>query len=140
MKSILKRVITVSRRRDGFSLIENLVSIAIFSVGIISISMLFTQTLSFSHNSEKFAVAVNYARSQLEMLKNTPYANIQDSDKMTDSKYSKETTIDHVPFMSRWEVSDDDPISGTKRVVMYVSWTDMRKNHTIQLETIFSRY
>jgi Tfp pilus assembly protein PilV len=140
MWATVKRLVRAGRGNAGFSLLENLISVAIFSVGIISISMLFTQTLTFTHNSEKFAVAVNFARAQLEMLKNTPYANIENSESMTDPRYTKETVIDNVRYTSRWEVSTDDPIHGTKRVVMYVSWVDLRKDHTIQVETLFSRF
>ena len=130
----------IFQRDEGFSILENLISVAIFSVGIIAISMLFTQTLSFSHNSEKFAVAVNFARAQIEMLRNTPYANIENSQDMTDSKYAKETVVDHMRYTSRWDIFENEPIYGTKRIVMYVSWDDLRKDHTIKVETLFSRF
>ncbi len=128
----LRRLVLVSRRDDGFSLLENLISVAIFSVGILSISMLFTQTMTYSHFSEKFAVAVNLARGELELLKNTPFTNI----------VSGETTktIDHVPFRLVWEVNDNTPVNSVKRVVMHVFWTDMRRDHEIKIETLYSRF
>ena len=61
---------------DGFSILENVISVAIFTVGVLSISMLFTQTMTYTHFSEKLSVATNLARGELEELRNTPYVNI----------------------------------------------------------------
>lgn len=128
----LRRLLTVSRGDGGFSLIENLISVAIFSVGILSISMLFTQTMTYSHFSEKFAVAVNLARGELELLKNTPYTNIVSSETTK--------TVDNVPFRLVWEVTENTPVNSIKKVIMHVYWTDLRKDHEIQIETLYSRF
>ncbi len=128
----LRKLMVISRRNGGFSLLENLISVAIFSVGILSISMLFTQTMTYSHFSEKFAVAVNLARAEMERLRNTPYTNI----------VSEETTktVDNVPFRLVWEVSENTPVKSVKRVVMHVYWTDLRRDHEIKIETLYSRF
>lgn len=117
---------------DGFSILENIISMAIFSVGILSISMLFTQTMTFTHNSEKMTVATNLAKGKLEELRNTPYANIVDG---TDSG-----TIDNVQYDLEWTVTSNSPLNGVKKVVMEVYWVDLRKGHTIEISTLFSRY
>ncbi|MBN1571823.1 MAG: prepilin-type N-terminal cleavage/methylation domain-containing protein [Deltaproteobacteria bacterium] len=116
----------------GFSILENMISMAIFSVGILSISMLFTQTMTFTHNSEKMSVATNLAKGKLEELRNTPYANIVPG---TDSE-----TVDNVKFDLEWTVTNDSPVKGVRKVVMEISWTDLRKDHTIEFETLFSRF
>jgi Tfp pilus assembly protein PilV len=128
----LRKLMTISRRDGGFSLLENLISVAIFSVGILSISMLFTQTMTYSHFSEKFAVAVNLARGEMERLKNTPYTNIV-PDETT-------KTVDNVPFRLVWEVAENTPVKSVKRVVMHVYWTDLRRDHEIKIETLYSRF
>ena len=128
----LRKSIVITKKNGGFSLLENLISVAIFSVGILSISMLFTQTMTYSHFSEKFAVAVNLARAELERLKNTPYANIV-SDETT-------KTVDNVPFNLAWEVTENTPVNSVKRVVMHVYWTDLRRDHEIKIETLYSRF
>ena len=122
----------IARRDGGFSLLENLISVAIFSVGILSISMLFTQTITYSHFSEKFAVAVNLARAELERLKNTPYANISDDETTK--------TVDNVNFKLVWNVSENVPVNSVKKVVMHVYWTDLRRDHEIKIETLYSRF
>ncbi|GEM_PF-1388955 len=120
------------RSERGFSILENMISMAIFSVGILSISMLFTQTMTFTHNSEKMSVATNLAKGKLEELRNTPYANIVSG---TDSE-----TVDNVKFDLEWTVTNDSPLTGVRKIVMEISWTDLRKDHTIEIETLFSRF
>ena len=132
MLTKLKRMITARPRNGGFSLLENLISVAIFSVGILSISMLFTQTMTYSHFSEKFAVAVNLARGELELLKNTPFTNIVPGETTK--------TIDRVPFRLVWDVADNTPVNSVKKVTMHVYWTDMRRDHEIKIETLYSRF
>ena len=132
----LRRLIRLIRIKggseDGFSILENIISMAIFSVGILSISMLFTQTMTFTHNSEKMTVATNLAKGKLEELRNTPYSNIVGG---TDSEI-----IDNVQYDLEWTVASNTPLNGVKKVVMEVSWVDLRKGHTIEISTLFSRY
>lgn len=120
------------KSEGGFSILENMISMAIFSVGILSISMLFTQTMTFTHNSEKLTVATNLAKGKLEELRNTPYANIVSG---TDND-----VVDNVQFDLKWTVANDLPVKGVRKVVMEVSWIDLRDDHTIKIETLFSRF
>jgi Tfp pilus assembly protein PilV len=132
MRRLIRPLSFKCRSEGGFSILENVISMAIFSVGILSISMLFTQTMTFTHNSEKMSVATNLAKGKLEELRNTPYANIVAG---TDSE-----TVDNVRYDLQWTVTSDTPVKGVRKVVMEISWTDLRKNHTIEFETLFSRF
>jgi hypothetical protein len=120
--------------QDGFSILENVIAVAVFTVGVLSISMLFTQTMTYTHFSEKFSVATNLARGQLEELRNTPYVNIE-----SDSVDSP-PTIDSVDYDISWVVTEDDPIDGVKKVVMRVEWEDLRGAQDIEIETLISKY
>lgn len=132
MRRLIRPLSFKCRSERGFSILENMISMAIFSVGILSISMLFTQTMTFTHNSEKMSVATNLAKGKLEELRNTPYANIVSG---TDSE-----TVDNVKYDFEWTVTNDSPVKGVRKVLMEISWTDLRKDHTIKIETLFSRF
>jgi len=117
---------------SGFSILENVISVAIFTVGVLSISMLFTQTMTYTHFSEKLSVATNLARGELEELRNTPYVNIQSD--------SVSSTIDNVDYDISWVITSDDPIDGVKKVVMRVEWEDLRGEQDLEIETLISKY
>lgn len=132
---MLKRTMKLIRRVNserGFSLIENMIAAAIFTVGILSTTMLFTQTLTFTNYSEKFSVATNLGRGELERLRNTPFANVVSG--------TTEKTVDNFDFVINWVVTSNDPVKSVKNIKMTVSWTDMRGDHEIEIETIFSRF
>ena len=117
---------------SGFSILENVISVAIFTVGVLSISMLFTQTMTYTHFSEKLSVATNLARGELEELRNTPYVNIESD--------SVSSTIDNVDYDISWVITSDDPIDGVKKVVMRVEWEDLRGEQDLEIETLISKY
>ena len=131
----IRRSLRVLQGEGGFSILENVISVAIFSVGILSISMLFTQTMTYTHFSEKFAVADNLAKAELEKMWNTPYSNVVSG--------STVKTVDNVDFTLTWTVQDNQPINGVKYIVMRVDWKDlssMEKGRKIEIETIISRF
>jgi Tfp pilus assembly protein PilV len=132
LRRLMRPIIIKGGSKEGFSILENIISMAIFSVGILSISMLFTQTMTFTHNSEKMTVATNLAKGKLEELRNTPYTNIVSG---TDSE-----NIDNVQYDLEWTVTNDTPLNGVKKIVIEVSWVDLRKGHTIELSTLYSRF
>ena len=117
---------------DDFSILENVISVAIFTVGVLSISMLFTQTMTYTHFSEKLSVATNLARGELEELRNTPYVNIESD--------SVSSTVDSVAYDLSWVVTSNDPIDGVKKVVMRVEWEDLRGDQDLEIETLISKY
>lgn len=131
----IRRSLRVLKKEGGFSILENVISVAIFSVGILSISMLFTQTMTYTHFSEKFAVANNLAKAEMERLWNTPYSNVVSG--------STVKTVDKVDFTLTWTVHDNQPINGVKYIEMKVNWKDlssMKKGREISIETIYSRF
>jgi Tfp pilus assembly protein PilV len=131
----IRRSLRVLQREGGFSILENVISVAIFSVGILSISMLFTQTMTYTHFSEKFAIANNLAKAELEKMWNTPYSNVVSG--------STVKTVDNVDFTLTWTVQDNQPVNGVKYIVMKVDWKDlssMKKGRQIEIETILSRF
>ena len=135
MLTRIRRSLRILKREEGFSILENVISVAIFSVGILSVSMLFTQTMTYTHFSEKFAVANNLAKAELEKMWNTPYSNVVSG--------STVKTVDNVDFALSWTVQDNQPINGVKYIVMRVEWKDlssMKKGREIQIETILSRF
>ncbi|MBN1881721.1 MAG: hypothetical protein JW885_06060 [Deltaproteobacteria bacterium] len=91
---------------SGFSILENVISVAVFVVGVISISMFFTQTMTYTHFSEKLSVATNLVRSGLEELRNTPSVNIEND--------SVNSTVDSVDYDISLVVTSDDPVDGAK--------------------------
>ena len=150
MARIIRKFFRHSSRSEGFSLLENIISVAIFTVGILATSILFSQNMLNSHHSSKINVATNLAKNQLDMLKNTAYANIISGE----LKGADAITIDNTTYTISWDVINDEPYEKSKRVTVTVEWRDLMdtrgtkgplleeetNNQLIRIETIISRY
>jgi prepilin-type N-terminal cleavage/methylation domain-containing protein len=61
----------------GFTLIEVLIAVSIFSVALIGLASLATQSMKATETGKRLSQAVNMANLNLEALRAVPYANVQ---------------------------------------------------------------
>jgi type II secretion system protein I len=61
----------------GFTLIEVLIAVSIFSVALIGLASLATQSMQATETGKRVTQAVNIANLKLEALRAVPYANVQ---------------------------------------------------------------
>ena len=62
---------------EGFTLIEVLIAVSIFSVALIALASLATQGMKATETGKRLSQAVNVANHKIEAMKAVPYANIQ---------------------------------------------------------------
>ena len=75
--------------------------------------------------------SVSIAEQRIELLKNTPYANVQ-------AEAASEVTASSLHFTRQVTVTDG-PLPNTKSVSVIVSWQDHSKTHTLPLATIIGQ-
>ena len=78
----------VARVRDGFSLLELMIALLIFTGGVIAIIWAFSAGMSATGDIENIDLALNIAQAKIEEIKNTPFANLTDSGPAADSNFS----------------------------------------------------
>jgi prepilin-type N-terminal cleavage/methylation domain-containing protein len=78
---------------NGFTIIEVLIALAIFSIGILS--LVYLQGLSLSHisHSRKFTEAGAFAQGRVERLLLLPFEQIENGQEVTESGYTVQTNI-----------------------------------------------
>jgi len=64
------------RRYKGFTLLEVLITLVFFALGVVTIAGLFVATLDNSLDAEKTSIAINLAQAKLEAVRNTSYDSI----------------------------------------------------------------
>jgi len=110
--------------RQGFTLIEVMVALTIFTIGILAVVAM----QGIGLKTMRYAFCETYrsvsAASQIETLLCKPYDDAQLTDK--DHGYDPESP-DHGPFpildgraTIEWEVADDFPVAGNKRVAIVI--------------------
>lgn len=87
------RALTV---KDGFSLLEIMLALLIFTAGVIAITWAFSAGMSATSDIENIDLALNIAQAKMEGIRNTPFANITDSGPAADPSFSNFNTAVNV--------------------------------------------
>ena len=122
IRSMIPRV----QRRNGFTLIEILIALGIFTAAILGVAISATSVIKANQSSYSTTIAINLAQDKLEELKALP-ASLASGGPVTDS-------INGETFSRSWTVTSDSPITGMKRIDVTVTWTDY-SSHSITLRS-----
>jgi len=115
----------------GFTLVENMLTLVIMSVGLLALAGLQITALRGNDLSRRMTTAVSIAEQNIEQLKNTPYTNIQ-------TEAASEVTASNLHFTRQVTVTNG-PLPNTKSVSVLVSWQDQSKTHTLPIATIIGQ-
>ena len=119
----------MDRRQRGFTLIECLVSIAVFFsaiMGLSSVTVMVTKSNSFS---QAVTMATALATDKIESLQNMGYADVASGGPETPQP----------TYTRRWSVTDNSPVPNTKTILVTVYWTWLGLPRTVTLGTIITR-
>ena len=114
----------------GFTLIEVLVAMSIFSIAVLGLAIGATTVMQANQTGLYTTVATNLAQDKLEELKAKTAALIDN----TGSPENKTVSGVPVVFNRSWAVTADSPVVGVKRIDVTVTWTD----HTSHTMTVSS--
>ena len=132
------------REEHGFTLIEVMIAIAIFSIGIMATWALQNGSTRGNTKARYLTSASTYAADRLERLIQLPYTHADltagphtpalDADGI-DNNYNGE--IDEPgesgPLRLTWQVTDDSPIVRTKTVRVDVVWRDPLQQRSVSI-------
>ena len=83
----------VSAPQGGYSLIEVMISLAIFAIGILSVATLQIIATNGNTNARKYSEASEIAQGQIESLMAMPYSSVVDETILTAEGYTLQCTI-----------------------------------------------
>ncbi|MDY0361316.1 MAG: prepilin-type N-terminal cleavage/methylation domain-containing protein [Desulforegulaceae bacterium] len=121
-------------KNKGFSLIEVLIAIAIFSIAILAINSLQVRNIKTGADSRRMTEAAYFANAKMEELIGVSYKDLNDAD--SDGNTEKDTngdgtndaySLDDVgadadgnetmgAYQVCWNIAEDDIIEGTKTI------------------------
>ena len=106
---------------DGFTIIEVVIAMAIFAIGILAVASLQVSTIKGNSSARKMTDAVTLAENRLETMLNMPYAGIADG-QATEGAY----TIS-------WSVAENVVADNTKFLTVAVTHPISNENILMQL-------
>ena len=110
---------------QGFTLIEVLIAMFIFTIGILAVASMQVSALTGNSTADRATIRIVSVQYTLEALIALPYddpkleaaGNFPGTD--SDGNTHQETTADG--YTIRWDVIDDDPLANAKRITMRVT-------------------
>jgi prepilin-type N-terminal cleavage/methylation domain-containing protein len=100
----------------GFTVIEVLVAISIFSVAILGLAVGATSVMRANQVSYNHTTASNLAQDKLEELKARPGSIATGG--------PENEPVGNTTFTRSWTVTPSDPVGGVTRIDVQVDWTD----------------
>lgn len=141
----LKRAVrdgSLMRGSEGFSLVEVLVAIMIFSIGLLGMAAMQTNAMGTNKSANKISNATEKSVAVIEELLSLPYTHaslangVQTPDKENDWIDNDDNgVVDEAgetgDFTVEWTVVDDEMITDTKRVTVTVTSDVSKKKVTV---------
>ena len=114
--NIKQTAIKTLKKDQGFTLIEVLIAITIFAVGLLAVAAMQTSAITVNSTADQITTRMTWAQDKIEELMALPYT---DSQLQAAGSPFQETTSDG--YTVSWTVTDDTLISGTKLITVTVT-------------------
>lgn len=121
----------VSRRRDGFSLLEVMIALSILGFGMLAASVGQLSALKANRQSRSQTVSMYLAEQKMEAFESMSGADVKAA--ITDPSYPNDpanpidpdpTDDNVVQFNRRWFIQPDTPEKGVITIRVEVDWVD----------------
>ena len=116
---------TLSKKNRGFTLIEVMIAMAIFSIGILAVGSMQLWNTKNNTTGNITTQATMLARQKLEELKTVPDVTALASNSDTVGIYAR-----------KWDVTNPLGGSTSRQITVTVSWNRRGQNRKVTLESI----
>jgi len=116
------------RGRRGFTLIEVMVALVMFTFGALGMAALTASIMRSNRGDTNRTRASASLRQKVEEFQSLDYAAITSG--------SDADTLAGVVFDRTWTVTVDSPVAGLRHIDLIATWTDAGRERTTSTETI----
>ena len=121
--------------RRGFTLVEMMIALVLFGVGMMALAQALPNGLSVRDKARRMSVATSMAQEEIERLRNLPF-NHADLD--AGPHADPDNPIANA-FRRSWEVQADTPVTDMKRVAVTVSFVTDSADSQAVVTTLIAR-
>jgi len=115
-------------REKGFTLVEVLIAVSIFSVGLLAVAMMLDTAIQYNSSARFITEATEIAHAQMEKLMSSPYddANLEEAS----SPYGPNPIAN---YNVSWSVRENVPMSAMKTISLSVTWSSRGENKSLTI-------
>ena len=131
--SLLQRPMNISKKHgeQGFSLVEVLITLFLFAVGVLAVALLLDMSIQKNASARLMSEATEIAQYQMEKLMSASYRDAELD--ASSSPYGPSTIGKH---SVSWSVQEDIPMSGMKTISLTVAWNDFGVAKSFTVDSI----
>jgi prepilin-type N-terminal cleavage/methylation domain-containing protein len=118
----------IHKQQDGFTLIEVLISISLFSIALLGLCGATVMAMKGNSLSQMSTKATVMAKDKIEGLKNLNYSQITPGSDTPEANFTRQ-----------WIVTPNSPVTDTKTIAVTVSWAWQGLALNVTLNTIITR-
>ncbi len=125
-----KEIRPTDASEKGFALIEVMVALVIFAVGIMAVLGMQITSISGGHKARNMTEAANIGANAMENLLSLDYASLADGTNTVDGKYTV-----------AWDITADPTgaPANTTSIRLTVQWAEGATNHQVAYDFLRSR-
>jgi type IV pilus assembly protein PilV len=118
---------------SGVSFIDLMLSLVVLTIGVLALMDLQVISTRSNASSKGTVTAISLAEEKMETIKNTPFQSIasQPSTTWTDP-------VTGIIYTTAVTVTNNQPISGVKKVAVTVTWSDKAGAHSVPMATVIA--
>lgn len=115
----------------GFTLVEVLLSVTIFAVGLLAVAMMLDTAIQYNASARFISEATEIANYQIEKLMSAPY---DDTDLDEASSPYGPTTVSNYSVI--WTVRENVPMPAMKTINLTVAWDDRGESKSLTVNAL----
>ena len=119
------------KSEKGAGLVEIIVAILIFGIGISAALRMLPVSNKSATRAGNLTVATNLAQEKVEELMSYPHSSLEIS---SGNHSDSENPLD-IHYTRSWTVVDDDPVADMKKLVVSVSFQTASKDSVVTMST-----
>jgi len=133
------------KEQHGFTLLEIMIAIFVFSVGLLGLATMQVSAVRGNNFSETLTEAANLATDRMEKITAAGYDTVADTDDdgadgLNDATVATADDQDvQGLYQIFWNVAEDVPVNNTKTVNIIVTWIERGATRTPVMQGIKAR-
>ena len=118
-----------SNKEKGFTLLEVLIAISIFAIGILGVASMQITAIGGNTSARTHTEAATWAADRVERLMALPYTH-------ADLAQGNHNAPNEGIYAISWTVTDDTPITNTKTIAVIVTWNARGANRSVSMQHV----
>lgn len=132
---ILRRHPASRGGNGGFTLVEMMIALVLFGVGMMALAQVLPRGLSVRDKARRMSVATSMAQEEVERLRNLPFTH---ADLAAGNHNDPDNPVDNA-YRRTWAVQENTPVEDMKRVSVTVSFPTDSADSQAVVTTMIAR-